>query len=118
MGYLPRKLLSHPGGSGLAAIGHVERARGYSFLWPGAPRQLGVFKDTLLRLLGGYPVGYAMEYFHDRYAALSVEVSERQRELEIDGTTDERQLAALWNAQADARSYVIVGDPAVRLSIA
>ena len=59
-----------------------------------------------------------MEYFHDRYAALSVEVSERQREAEIDGTTDERQLAALWNAQADARSYVIVGDPAVRLSIA
>ena len=117
VGYLPRKLLSHPGGSGLAVIGHVERARGYSFLWPGAPRQLGMFKDTLLRLLGGYPVGYAMEYFHDRYAALSVEVSERQRELEIDGTTDERQLAALWNAHADARSYVIVGDPAVRLSI-
>jgi hypothetical protein len=49
---------------------------------------------------------------------LSVEVSERQRELEIDGTTDERQLAALWNAHADARSYVIVGDPAVRLCVA
>lgn len=118
VGCLPRKLLSHPGGGALAAIGHVERARGYSFLWPGAPRQLGVFKDALLRLLGGYPVGYAMEYFHDRYAALSVEVSERQMELEIDGTTDERQLAALWNAHADARSYVIVGDPAVRLSVA
>jgi hypothetical protein len=118
VGYLPRKLLSHPGGGALAAIGHVERARGYSFLWPGAPRQLGVFKDALLRLLNGFPVGYAMEYFHDRYAALSVEVSERQMELEIDGTTDERQLAALWNAHADARSYVIVGDPAVRLSIA
>jgi hypothetical protein len=118
VGYLPRKLLSHPGGSALAVMGHVERARGYSFLWPGAPRQLGMFKDALLRLLSGYPVGYAMEYFHDRYAALSVEVSERQRELEIDGTTDERQLAALWNAHAVARSFVIVGDPAVRLCVA
>ncbi len=117
VGWLPQKLLTHPGGGALAVVGHVERARGYSFLWPGAPTQRGAMRDTLRRLLDGYPVGYALEYLRDRYAALSVEINEMQKNFDIDGTIDSRQLTGLWTAQADGKSYVIVGDPAVRLSV-
>ena len=98
-------------------VGHVERAWGCSFHWPRAGEQLGAFEATLVRLLNGQPLGSAMEWLNQRYAALSTELSEELQELRFGKTPDDDLLAGLWISHNDARSTIIVGDPAVRLKL-
>lgn len=113
---LPQRLLAHPAGGALAFVGHVERAWGSSFMWGGAGAQRQTFVSSLQALLDGWRVGHAMEYFGSRYADLGSDLSETlEAIMNWDKRVEDARLVDMWTANNDARSYVIVGDPAVRL---
>jgi hypothetical protein len=114
---LPQRLLGHPKGGALAVVGHVDRAWGSSFLWEGA-EQVTTFESTLTKLLQGDRLGFATEDFNNRYAGLSTELTSRVEAVKFHEIVPPEELAGLWTANNDARSYVVLGDPAVRLAVA
>lgn len=109
---LPQRMLSHPRGGALAVVGHVDQACESSFLWRTAGSQVLTFAHTLLRLQDGYPVGAATEPMNRRYAEISSDLFARR-----DMEKAEEWEAFLQIACQDARNYVVVGDPAVRLPV-
>jgi len=113
---LPQRLLAHPNGGLLAFVGHVERAWGCSFISPNVGAQHDVFLSTLRALMGGRRVGHAMDFFNDRYSALTSELHELLDGVRRSGDNpDHLEMIQLWTENNDARSYIVLGDPAVRL---
>jgi hypothetical protein len=120
-------MLGRHGGGALAVVGHVERAWGTSYLGPRQSQQLAVFESAVECLLKGQPIGLAMEYFNGRYAALSSELTAMMQSAPLSSgraslrgyssgqELDPYELAELWTANNDARGYIVIGDPAVRL---
>jgi hypothetical protein len=108
---LPQRLLSR---GALAVIGHVDRAWGWSFSWPRAGNQIETFRAALECLMAGSPVGLALEYFNERYALISSELTE-QLQKNKNGMLNQTTIAGLWTANNDARNYTVFGDPAARL---
>jgi hypothetical protein len=113
---LPQRLLGHPKGGALAVIGHVEKVWGCSILWPTSlPAEntfpwIQPFEDVFRRLAAGHPVGSALEVLGKRYAELSTELNE-----DLKGGIPDDELFPSWTACNDARNYVVLGDPAVRI---
>ncbi len=113
---LPQAMLSHPGGGALAVVGHVDRAWDWSFHWGAAGAQRAVFRKTIGDLLAGLPVGVALDEFSLRYSEISTLLTEEIADVKAGKPRDDALLARYWTANSDARNYVLVGDPAVRLS--
>jgi hypothetical protein len=115
---LPRRLLAHPRGGALAVVGHVDTAIETSFTW-GLNGPLNTeYKSLVAQLMDGVPVGHAMDGFGARYGVLEVQLGRYRDDIEYGGTPKASDVAAVWAAKVDARSFVIVGDPAVRLNFA
>ncbi len=111
---LPTKMLGLSKGGALAVVGHVERAWGYSISWPGLTESITSFEVALRQLMKRFPIGYAIEAFDLRYAELATELT-----MLIDRREKNRsKLTGTWTAHNDARNYVVLGDPAVRLPVA
>lgn len=113
---LPRKMLAHPRGGALAVIGHVERAWGYSFMVEQSP-SLEAFRSSLNALMSGAPVGLAFEYFNERYAEFTTDLTDKVQSNDWN-PVDPLEIASAWTATSDAKNYVILGDPAVRVCAA
>lgn len=109
---LPKALLAR---GALAAIGHVERAWGYSISTPEAGAQIDPFRTTIECILGGLPVGYAVKDFNMRYAILSASLNALIETKSIGGMISDEELAANWVERNDSEGYIIIGDPAVHL---
>jgi hypothetical protein len=122
---LARRLLAHPKGGALAVVGHVDRAWDTAFtevMWepaPGDERKISApdaFEDLLRNLLKGWPVGRALEPMNMRHSSLStILTNEFDRARQKNRPVDPARVAPIWTANNDARNYVIIGDPAVRL---
>jgi hypothetical protein len=110
---LPQKMLAQ---GALAVIGHVERAWGYSFVVDNA-LSLEAFRSSLHALMDGAPVGYAFEYFNERYAEFTTDLTEKIQQ-EDWNPVDPLEMATSWTATNDAKNYVVMGDPAVRVRVA
>ena len=108
---LPQGMLSR---GALAVIGHIDRAWTCSFMGAGQP-QIQEFQFVLEQLMAGVRIGQALDAFNRRWADLSIALTEMIKNREIPGQIDDDTLIGAWKARNDARNYVILGDPAVRL---
>lgn len=105
-----------PCSGALAVIAHVDRAWTTSFSWTGES-QPEVFKSTLTKLLDGEPIGWCMKYLNTRHAELSVELCGLFQNRQNLVPVDQEQLSRVWRANNDARNFIVLGDPAVRLTV-
>jgi hypothetical protein len=112
---LPQRLLAQ---GALAVIGHVDSLWEESFLYRKEPPDpdLRVFGETLRALLDGLPVGFAFDPFGRRYAALAAGVNNTAFDLRRGLPVDRPALARRWLTANDARNYILLGDPAVKLA--
>jgi hypothetical protein len=117
---LPQALLAHPGGGALAVVGHIDRAWSCSFFETDKfVAQIGTFRDTIERLLKGHRLGYALEFFNQYHSSVGTELGDiLSRVYRLGYNPPETTLSYLWTTNNDARNYVVLGDPAVRLTAA
>jgi hypothetical protein len=117
---LAQRLLGHPKGGALAVIGHIERAWSCSFHGgQQLGQQLATFQSMMTQLLKGFPVGFALEYINQYHAALGTELGSMLEKMNKgwDPENLNRTLSQVWTANNDARNFVVLGDPAVKLTV-
>jgi hypothetical protein len=105
---LPRRLLA--AGGALAVAGHVDRTWGCSFLWE-SRLQPQTFVSTLESLLAGRRIGTALDAFALWRGELSGYLVESDGEAPIEPWEEAR----ISMVHRDARQFILLGDPAVRV---
>jgi hypothetical protein len=115
---LPRRLLTHPRGSALAVIGHIDRAWGFSMQADKvAEPQIATFRSSIGFILNGTPIGHAVcSQFAARYSMLSVLLLNATSQTTPDSMRlGDRDLVMSWLERNDAQNYILLGDPAARV---
>jgi hypothetical protein len=113
---LPQRLLAK---GALAVLAHIDRAWAFSFQTDRGKPQVQDFRSVMELLLAGNRIGQATDDFNRRWSVLSAELSMLVEEQEASGTTQDTaaKLGNRWVARDDARNYLVLGDPAVRLRV-
>ena len=111
---LPQRLLSHPKGGAAAIIAHVDRAMPSHSFGDFEDGQGKCFEEVLVQLLKGCPVGLAMEAFAQRHGELAARLVAESLGAG-DGDFEPVDRLELWSAYCDARSHIVLGDPAATL---
>jgi hypothetical protein len=107
---LPQTLLSH---GMLAIIAHVDRAFSYAFEDILGTPQAQLLRTPLELLMKGKRVGLASDPISQQWSSLAAELG-----IALGGGASKAQPSSLTNlyiARDDARNYLVLGDPAVRL---
>jgi hypothetical protein len=116
---LPQRLLSDSHGSALAVVSPIGRLWSpyFSLAEDGEPK---ILESVIRSLVNGLPIGWAMEFINQRHAELSVMLStllmDRHTQSPSSKAEDLKMLERAWQANNDARSLGVFGDPAVRLT--
>ncbi len=118
---LPQRLMGHPGGGALAIVGHVDVNWTTSFVGRTGrgESKIGAYMHLLNRLMAGYPIGAAMEEFRNRFVRELTRWTEIQMQRNMGKVQDQaatNEYATRETAMVDLRNYIILGDPAVRLT--
>lgn len=101
-----------------AVLAHIDRAWSYSFQAGRSAPQIQEFRDVMVRVMKGERIGQCTDQFNLRWAVLTAELADLKRQRSIlPGQVADAVLANRWVARDDARNYVILGDPAVRLRV-
>jgi cytochrome c553 len=112
---LAKRLLSHPNGSALAVIGHVDRNWIHSLVQPDLTASTGLFESVMSAVLNGHTIGSAMAAIAQRTTFLYAALGEWYRK-----NPSGQETAVLRNritAAIDARNFILLGDPAARLPL-
>ena len=118
---LPQALLSHNRGSALGVIGLINRGwlptSGFgekdADTKPNRWAHLQPYENAISNILRGWPLGYALREFNDRYAAFSAQMAFN---LDKSGTLSDRDMAALWLERAFVEGLALFGDPAAKIN--
>jgi len=119
IGRLPQRLLSHPNGGALAIVARIQHSWTPSLnssLDNRSAFSVDVFEDVLTRLFRGRRIGHALRPICDLQASTAVLLADLVQEIQ-DGAAlvSQEDVALLWARYADARSLIVLGDPAVRI---
>ena len=111
---LPQRLLAK---GALAVLAHIDRAWAFSFQNDRGGPQVQEFRSVMERLLAGDRIGQATDDFNRRWSVLGSDLQMLVEEQQVTGAVPAPNLANRWVARDDARNYLILGDPAVRLRV-
>lgn len=118
MSALPRRLLTHPNGSAIAVIGHIDRAWAFSIQAPKvAEPQILPFRNSLGFIMKGSPIGFSLcGQFGARFSAQSALLASATSPTTPPALRPtDRELVAAWIERNDSQNYVLLGDPAARI---
>ncbi len=121
---LPQRLLSHSQGGALAMLAHVDD--GWANVLSDTEAQFqrewtsdtGPFQKLMVRLMQGSTLGMAMEDLNRRYFTFWSTLADELVSINLgQQPRDEAKLSIMMLLTFDARNYIIIGDPAVRLPV-
>jgi hypothetical protein len=76
---------------------------------------IGAYANALRRIMEGAPVGFAMDFFSQRYTELAAEYAGLLQETQAGKVVDDDDLRNLKHMLNDAKNHIVIGDPAVRI---